>query len=101
LATWRIFIIFARQLEALCGENDIVVLISTSGNSGNILKAAESARSKGAYIIGFTGKDGGKLKDVVDECLIVPSSNTPRIQEMHAFLGHTYCEWIEKALVQK
>jgi D-sedoheptulose 7-phosphate isomerase len=93
-------IIFARQLEAHCHSNDVVVLISTSGHSPNILKAAEVARQKGAYIVGMTGKDGGVLKDVVDDCLIVPSNNTPRIQEMHGFLGHTLCEWIEKAVAQ-
>ncbi|MCD6046821.1 MAG: phosphoheptose isomerase [Gammaproteobacteria bacterium] len=93
-------VIFARQLEAHCQDKDIVVLISTSGHSPNILKAAEVARQKGAYIVGLTGKDGGALKDMVDDCLIVPSNNTPRIQEMHGFLGHTLCEWIEKAVAQ-
>jgi len=91
-------IIFSRQLEALCAPGDVVVLLTTSGNSPNILKAAETAKQKGAYTIAFTGKDGGKIKDLVDDCLIVPSHNTPRIQEMHLFLGHTYCEWVELAL---
>jgi D-sedoheptulose 7-phosphate isomerase len=91
-------IIFSRQLEALCTDKDVVVLLSTSGNSSNILRAAEVAKSKGAYSIGFTGKDGGALKTAVDDCLVVPSNNTPRIQEMHLLLGHTYCEYIEKNL---
>mgnify|MGYP000420292270 CR=1 FL=1 len=90
--------IFARQLEALCQEKDVVVLLTTSGNSPNILQAAEMAKTKGAYTIAFTGKDGGKIKNLVDDCLIVPSDNTPRIQEMHLFLGHCFCEWIELAL---
>jgi D-sedoheptulose 7-phosphate isomerase len=91
-------IIFSRQLEALCQPGDVVVLLTTSGNSPNILRAAETARARGAYTIGFTGKDGGALKECVDECLIVPSDNTPRIQEMHLFLGHTLCQAIEAAL---
>lgn len=91
-------IIFSRQLEALCTEKDVVILISTSGKSPNILKAAEMAKSKGAYVVAIAGKDGGPLKNCVDDALIVPSNNTPRIQEMHLFLGHTLCEWVEKKL---
>ncbi len=91
-------IVFARQLEALCTEKDVVVLLSTSGNSQNILNAAEMAKRKSAYTIGFSGKEGGKLKGAVDDCLVIPSHNTPRIQEMHLMLGHTLCEWIEVAL---
>lgn len=91
--------VFARQIEAHCTHQDVVMLISTSGHSANILKAAEVAKAKGAYVIGLTGKDGGLLREKVDDCLIVPSNDTPRIQEMHGFLGHTFCEWIEKAFV--
>jgi D-sedoheptulose 7-phosphate isomerase len=91
-------IVFSRQFEALCNAQDVAVLMSTSGGSNNLVKAAEVAKSKGAYTIAFLGKDGGQLKNVVDAALVVPSHNTPRIQEMHLFLGHTFCEWIEKAL---
>lgn len=92
-------IIFSRQLEALCQPGDVVVLLTTSGNSQNILRAAQTAKACGAYTVGFTGKDGGQLKACVDDCLIVPSDNTPRIQEMHLFLGHTLCQAIECAFV--
>jgi D-sedoheptulose 7-phosphate isomerase len=93
-------IIFARQLEALCQPGDVVVLLTTSGHSENILRAAHTARARGAYTVGLTGKDGGALKACVDDCLIVPSDNTPRIQEMHLFLGHTLCQAIEDAFFQ-
>ena len=68
--------------------DDVVVAISTSGNSPNILKAIDSARAAGAYIVGWGGKDGGKLRDVCDLALIVPSDDTPRIQEGHITIGH-------------
>jgi len=90
-------IIFSRQLEALCQPGDVVVLLTTSGDSPNILRAARTAQACGAYTVGFTGKAGGQLKTRVDDCLIVPSDNTPRIQEMHLFLGHTLCQAIENA----
>ena len=93
-------IVFSRQLEALCAVNDVVVLLSTSGNSPNVIKAAEVAQMKGAYTIGFTNQNGGKLKDHVDCCFQVPSENTPRVQEMHLLLGHTLCEWIELAFAE-
>lgn len=91
--------VFARQLEALCQAKDVVICLSTSGNSPNILKAVELAKNKGAYVIGLTGHQGGKLAPIVDDCFIIPSTSTPRIQEAHSLLGHTLCEWIENAIV--
>ena len=92
-------IIFSRQIEALCKANDAVICISTSGNSANIVKAATAAKAKGAYVLGLTGHQGGKLAALVDDCLIVPSNYTPRIQEIQVFLGHILCEWIEKKIM--
>jgi D-sedoheptulose 7-phosphate isomerase len=91
--------VFSRQLEGLCRQNDVVICISTSGNSSNILKAAKVAKQKGAYVVGFIGHQGGQLAQLVDDCLIVPSDCTPRIQEMHSLMGHTLCEWIERAVL--
>jgi D-sedoheptulose 7-phosphate isomerase len=91
--------IFARQIDALCETGDVVVGISTSGNSANVLDAMKTARARGALTVGFSGRDGGLLKDAVDECLIVPSNDTARIQEGHILLGHLLCDWIEDAVV--
>ena len=71
------------------------VAISTSGNSPNIIRAAESARTRGVHVIGFTGIGGGKLAPISDICFRIPSSETPRIQEGHEFVGHMLCELIE------
>ena len=89
---------FSRALEAFTGPDDIVVAISTSGNSPNILKAVESAKGVGAYVVGWGGRDGGKLKQVCDLCLIVPSDDTPRIQEGHITIGHIMCQLVEDEL---
>ncbi len=89
---------FSRAMEAFAGPDDVVVAISTSGNSPNILKAIDSARASGAYIVGWGGKDGGKLKDVCDLALIVPSDDTPRIQEGHITIGHIMCQLVEDEL---
>ncbi len=88
--------IFARQLEALCRTGDIVVGLSTSGNSPNVLAGIEVARQKNAITVGFTGQNGEKLASKVDYPVIIPSIDTARIQEAHAFIGHMLCEWIEK-----
>jgi D-sedoheptulose 7-phosphate isomerase len=87
--------IFARQLEALGRAGDLLVAISTSGTSPNILRAAEVARRKGMAIIGFGGRDGGELKTIADICLVVPSWNTARIQEAHILIGHILCDLVE------
>mgnify|MGYP000978117090 CR=1 FL=1 len=92
--------VFSRQLEALGKEGDVFVGISTSGNSKNIIKAVEVAQKKNIKIVLFLGKDGGLLKDKGDVSLIVPSNNTPRIQEMHMLFLHSMCEELEKKLEQ-
>lgn len=89
--------IFARQLEALCLPGDIVVGLSTSGNSPNVLAGLEVARRKQAVTVGFTGQMGEKLASQVDYAIVVPSKDTARIQEAHAFIGHILCEWIDKS----
>lgn len=89
---------FARQVEALAEPGDVVLAFSTSGNSQGILSAVQIARNRGAITIGFTGKDGGLLKNAVDICLKIPSDNTPRIQECHITVGHIICSLVEKEL---
>lgn len=86
---------FARQVEALGQAGDVFVAISTSGNSPNIIRAAEAARARGVHVIGFTGVGGGKLLALSDICFRIPSSETPRIQEGHEFVGHMLCALIE------
>ncbi len=92
--------IFERQVEALGEEGDLLVGISTSGNSENVIRAVEKAKEKGIYTIGLLGKNGGKLKDLVDLPLIVPSNDTPRIQECHVLIYHIICEEVEKKLIK-
>lgn len=86
---------FARQIEALGVAGDVFVAISTSGNSPNVVRAAETAKQAGLHVIGFTGEGGGKLAPLCDICFRVPSGETPRIQEGHEFLGHLLCSLIE------
>lgn len=90
-------IVFSRQLEALCQPQDVVVGLTTSGNSSNVLKGIEIAKAKGAYTVGLAGHQGGKIAGLVDDCFIVPSTNTARIQEGHILIGHTLCECVEHA----
>ncbi len=89
---------FARQIDGLGNKGDIFVAISTSGNSANIIRAIEVAHNKGIKVIGYLGKDGGKIKDLCDIALVVPSNSTPRIQETHTLTTHILCEMIEKEL---
>jgi D-sedoheptulose 7-phosphate isomerase len=89
--------IFARQLEALAKPQDVVLAISTSGNSPNVLRTLETAEILGLKKIGLTGNDGGKLRDLVDICVIVPSTSTPRIQEAHSLVIHILCGIVEKS----
>src|ERR1700724_418542 len=91
--------IFARQLEALAKPQDVVLAISTSGNSPNVLRGLEAAKALGLKKIGLTGNDGGKLRNLVDICVIVPSSSTPRIQEAHTLVIHILCGIVEDAFV--
>lgn len=90
--------VFSRMVEAAGRPGDILVAISTSGNSGNILKAIEMARSKGMKVVGFTGETGGEMKACCDLLLNVPSTDTPRIQEAHILLGHIICEIVERKM---
>lgn len=92
-------VVFARQIEALCGPNDMVVGLTTSGNSLNILKGIQQAKQLGAYTVGLTGQTGGKLKPEVDLCLCVPSQTIARIQEAHILIGHILCEYVEEAVM--
>ncbi|MFH1221611.1 MAG: D-sedoheptulose 7-phosphate isomerase [Candidatus Micrarchaeota archaeon] len=87
--------IFSRQVEALGAAGDVLIAISTSGNSPNVLLAMQGAQKKGMKIITLAGKGGGKMKGMADAELIVPSDNTPRIQEMHGLLIHMLCELID------
>lgn len=92
--------IFLRQTQALAQTGDVLVGISTSGNSKNIVKAFEYANSIGVTTVAFTGESGGKMKEIADILLNVPSSCTPRIQEAHITMGHIMCEIVEQALFE-
>jgi D-sedoheptulose 7-phosphate isomerase len=94
-------IIFSRQLEALCQPNDLVVGITTSGNSKNVVLGIEAAKKIGAYTVAFTGESGGKLAGIADTCFKAPSSDTARIQEAHIFAGHIICEFVESRISSK
>lgn len=93
--------VFARQVQGLGKEGDAFIGISTSGNSENIIRAITEARKKNMFVVGFLGKDGGKIKDLCDVALVVPSNSTPRIQEIHTFTVHLLCEMIEKEVFKK
>ena len=88
--------VFARQVEGLGRTGDVLIGISTSGNSKNVVKAAEMARSIGMHTIAFTGEGGGKLAELCDITLAIPSNVTARIQDMHILAGHIMCELIEE-----
>lgn len=90
--------VFSRQVEALAQKGDVLFGISTSGNSQNVILAMQKARELGCKIIMLSGRDGGKMKDLSDVKIIIPSFDTPRIQEMHIFVIHSLCEMIEKNL---
>jgi len=91
-------LVFRRQIEALATAGDVVVGISTSGNSANILSALELARSRGCYTVGLLGKDGGSIKAACDLPLVIPCDDTPRIQEGHITVIHIVCDMVEKGL---
>ncbi len=90
--------VYSRQIEAIANEKDCLIAISTSGRSINILNAVEAARLKGLSVIGLTGRDGGKLSELVTHPVIVPSDVTARIQEAHILIGHWWCGAIEEAM---
>lgn len=89
--------VFVRQVKSLVEKGDVVIGISTSGNSPNVLRGIEEAKRLGAITVGFTGR-GGKLKKLADYVLSIPSSDTPRIQEVHITAGHIICYLVEQAL---
>ena len=87
--------VFARQVEALTKPEDLLVLHSTSGESPNVVRAAQAAKARGVPIVAFLGKGGGQVKDLADIVLIVPSDDTARIQELHLAIEHVICEIVE------
>jgi len=87
--------VFSRQVEALARKGDLLIGISTSGNSRNVIYALQKAKEIGCRTIGFSGKGGGKMNDVCDLNIIVPSDDTARIQEMHIMIGHILCQLID------
>lgn len=89
--------VFARQVQALGGPRDVLLVLSTSGNSPNCVRAVEQAKAGGLRAYGFLGRDGGRLRALVDGAVVVPSDHTPRIQEIHIFLGHLLCQLLETA----
>ena len=90
--------VFSRQIEALANPGDVLIALSTSGNSQNVILALEQAKLKGIATIGLSGKEGGKMASLVDYSLIVPSDNTAYIQESHISIGHILCDIIEQEL---
>ncbi len=90
--------VFHRQVIGLGRQGDCLVAISTSGNSRNVIRAAEAARAAQIRVVGLLGRDGGKLRDLCDVPIVVPSMTTARIQEAHGFIGHTLCGLVEQAL---
>ncbi|WP_255448604.1 D-sedoheptulose 7-phosphate isomerase [Telmatospirillum sp. J64-1] len=91
--------VFARQVEALCRPGDVVIGISTSGNSPNVLRALEAAKEMGGIAAGLSGRDGGKMVGLAEPLIVVPSTVTARIQEMHILLGHMLCDLLEAEAV--
>lgn len=92
-------VVFSRQCESLISSGDIVLGISTSGNSNNVFEGLKTANDKGAFTIGLLGNDGGKIKNIVNLALVVTSSDTPKIQEVHRIIYHIICEIIEKNFI--
>jgi D-sedoheptulose 7-phosphate isomerase len=90
--------VFARNVEGLGNNGDVLLVISTSGNSPNVINAVEAAHQKGMKVIGFLGGSGGKLKSLVDLSIVIPSANTQRIQEGHITIAHIICELVEDKL---
>jgi Phosphoheptose isomerase len=89
-------VVYARLVKGICNKGDVLVGLSTSGNSANIVKAFEVAREKGVITVGFTGESGGTIKELSDHLVNVPSKDTPRIQESHIMLGHIICQLVEE-----
>jgi D-sedoheptulose 7-phosphate isomerase len=90
--------VFSRQVTGLGMRGDCLLAISTSGNSRNVIRAVQAARTAGVHAVGLLGKGGGALRDICDVSIVVPSQTTARIQEAHIFVGHTICALVEEAL---
>lgn len=90
-------VVYARLIDGIANKGDVLIGLSTSGNSANIVKAFETAREKGVHTVGFTGIGGGVMKSLSDYLLNVPSTDTPRIQESHIMLGHIICQLVEES----
>ena len=91
--------VFSRQIEALANNNDVAIGISTGGNSINVINALLCANNLGCKTIGFSGRDGGDMNKLCNVNIVVTSQNTPRIQEMHIFIGHTICHLIDQQFI--
>ncbi len=89
-------VVYARLIKGIAHQGDVLIGLSTSGNSKNILHAFETARAKKLVTVGFTGASGGKLKELSDYLIDVPSNDTPRIQESHILIGHIICQFVEE-----
>lgn len=89
--------VFSRQVEALFQQGDVLIGISTSGNSSNVIRAVRAAKAQGGVTVGFLGRDGGQLKKECDQVVVVPSYDTARIQEMHIMIGHILCDVLEQS----
>lgn len=90
--------IFARQVEALAGPDDLLIIHSTSGESANVLRAAEAARSKGVRVLAFSARDGGRLRALADHSVVIPTPRTDRAQELHLCIEHLICDLVEREL---
>ncbi|HTI62217.1 MAG TPA: SIS domain-containing protein [Gemmatimonadaceae bacterium] len=90
--------VFERQVEALARRGDLLVVHSTSGNSPNVLRAAQAARAKGVRVLAFSARDGGSLREIADHSVVIPTTRTDRAQEMHLCIEHLICEYVERAL---
>ena len=88
--------IYSRLIDGIGGQGDVLVGLSTSGNSANIIKAFETAKKKAMITVGFTGETGGKMKSFCDHLINIPSTDTPRIQESHIMVGHIICQLVEE-----
>lgn len=94
-------VIYSRLVQAMGVKGDVLIGLSTSGNSANVVKAIEKANAMGLITVGFTGKTGGEMKYICKYLINIPSTDTPRIQECHMLLGHTICEMVEMGMFPK
>ena len=90
--------VFARQVEALAGPDDLLIIHSTSGESPNVLRAAEAARAKGVKVLAFSARDGGRLRALADHSVVIPTTRTDRAQELHLCIEHLICDLVEREL---